>query len=538
MQPGPRSEDINSILSRFQTWADKNPVNGAANGHGNGDASEEIREIPYEEAIRQLRDRQAAQSRRPPRPRARRAAAPSRKRAATPPYIPASPAAPAPPAAPQPSAPLQAAPRSGRWIDNLPVIPDTEPVIELRSAASAAAPSAPPPQTREDRIPPRSASVPAEDRTAMVAPTPAQRPSPRPPKTAPQSEAAASLFAAMPDLPAMPFVDLPAVALSARRRPERRTPARRLQPKPEPQAQTEPEFEPEMETAPEAPPRLPARPAAAAAALPPRRVATAQTPTPPPLPAKAAAPPPPVRKPMAARAEAPQPQRQAIPVRPAARPRVTATAVRAAKSQATAQTRTDARTQSRTQSQTQARSKARPQAGPALSGNPRSALIQSPMKAVARQPSAAVSRRQRLASAPRARKPERSHFRQVLANTVQQPKALLTPRKKPAPDRTRRITTRFTTAEERRIEKQASELGMTVSAYLRQCALAALASVSQKIEWEEEPAPVNIRKNGKQPAPASWQTNGYANSPSLLGGWLSLLRNRFLGPPIRFSEEA
>jgi hypothetical protein len=24
----------------------------------------------------------------------------------------------------------------------------------------------------------------------------------------------------------------------------------------------------------------------------------------------------------------------------------------------------------------------------------------------------------------------------------------------------------------------------------------------------------------------------------LLGGWLALLRNRFLGPPMRFSEEA
>ena len=559
MQPGPRSEDINSILSRFQAWADKNPANGAANGHANGDASEEIREIPYEEAIRQLRDRQAALSRRVPRPKARRTAATSQQKgAATPPRTPALPSVPAPPTATtQRSAPAQSAPRSSRWMDNLPVIPDTEPVVELRSAASPAVPptipTAPSPQAPADRFPPRSA--PAEVRAQM--PAPPQRsatgtPRPSAPRPARQLEAAPPPFVAMTDVPAMPPVELPAAPLSTRGVPERRTPLRRSQPKPEAQARTQPEPEPEIEAAPEAPPLRPTRPAAATvAALPPRRAATARTTAPAPLHGKAAAsavqsPPPPrwaaaapeaspapaVRNPASARAEAPRPQRQTIPARPTAGPKVTASAVRAAKPQTRAQTSAQTRTQARFQDRTQAR----PVRSNSGTG---SSLIQSPMKAVAPQPTPGLPMRQRLASSPRSREPRRAHFGQVLANTVQQPKALLAPRKKPAPDRTRRITTRFTTAEERRIEKQASELGMTVSAYLRQCALAALATASPNIAWEEEPKPVSSKKNGKQSGQASWQTNGYAaNSPSLLGGWLSLLRNRFLGPPIRFSDEA
>jgi hypothetical protein len=33
--------------------------------------------------------------------------------------------------------------------------------------------------------------------------------------------------------------------------------------------------------------------------------------------------------------------------------------------------------------------------------------------------------------------------------------------------------------------------------------------------------------------------NNYSvSAPSVLGGWLALLRNRFLGPPVRFSNQA
>jgi len=59
MQPAANPEDIQAILGRFHTWAEKQPTNG--NGQKNGAGTEELREIPYEEAIRQYRSRQAAQ---------------------------------------------------------------------------------------------------------------------------------------------------------------------------------------------------------------------------------------------------------------------------------------------------------------------------------------------------------------------------------------------------------------------------------------------------------------------------------------------
>lgn len=68
MQPGmnpPRpaeSEDIHTIMNRFQTWAGQQSVNGNDNGHRN--SQEEVREIPYDEALRQLRNREG-QGKRP-----------------------------------------------------------------------------------------------------------------------------------------------------------------------------------------------------------------------------------------------------------------------------------------------------------------------------------------------------------------------------------------------------------------------------------------------------------------------------------------
>jgi hypothetical protein len=167
-----------------------------------------------------------------------------------------------------------------------------------------------------------------------------------------------------------------------------------------------------------------------------------------------------------------------------------------------------------------------------------SALTNSPIKALpgssVRRPvvkKAAVAVTARCKS----RIPKRPPFRQVLASTMQQPKAALASRNKPVSDRTRRITTRFSPTEERRIEKCAAELGITVSSYLRQCAL---ASVAPK-PLPEAPAVPTAAKNRK-PTARSGETpmQHAAPAPSLLGGWISLLRNRFLGPPVRFSDEA
>ncbi len=124
-------------------------------------------------------------------------------------------------------------------------------------------------------------------------------------------------------------------------------------------------------------------------------------------------------------------------------------------------------------------------------------------------------------------------FRQVLAKSIRTAKKSAPAKKAKAPDRTRRITTRFSTAEERRIEKAAVMAGVTVSAYLRKCALAAereqvakprIQSASKKArDFTPEPE----TRLFAQPAPAS-----------LVGGWLTLLRQRFLSSPARFSERA
>ncbi|MGC2297791.1 MAG: hypothetical protein WA476_03240, partial [Acidobacteriaceae bacterium] len=66
-----------------------------------------------------------------------------------------------------------------------------------------------------------------------------------------------------------------------------------------------------------------------------------------------------------------------------------------------------------------------------------------------------------------ARRPGKPHkskhppFRQVLARSVQQPALPVARETEAAPDRSRRITTRFTPAEQRRIEKRAAEIGLT-----------------------------------------------------------------------------
>lgn len=114
------------------------------------------------------------------------------------------------------------------------------------------------------------------------------------------------------------------------------------------------------------------------------------------------------------------------------------------------------------------------------------------------------------------------------------------------PDRTRRITTRFSAAEERRIEKAAAAAGLNVSAWLRQCALAAEEGRARRgnarsDEGEARPtrpkaARPRAAASAPPPAPASLFTQP-ANS-SLVGGWLSLLRQRFLGAPVRFAERA
>jgi len=441
MQAGPPPEDLHAILGRFHTWSGKQPANG--NGRAKGAPEEGIREIPYEEAIRSHRNRQAAASRRRPaqKPQAAAPPQPSAQPTKTPSVTTSEPAE---------ELPL--------WVANLPVVPDTEPVIELKAA--------PPPDVALEHEPftmaPRTASRPA--------------PPPRPARAVTEKRSTAATLVpgnisdaplpAFSDLPARAFVDLPPTSLSQRSKPHRKTAAPST-------ASQQAKFSPatvEVSRLPEPPPAAP---------------------TPPPAPK----------------------------TRPSALTTKSAPAPSASRTQRQARTATPAKLTARPAAATSAIIRSTSKIAPALPSQP----------AIPRRATPTRSARQK----PRAAK--RAQFSKVLANTVRQPQALLASRNKPAPDRTRRITTRFSPAEERRIEKCAAELGLTVSAYMRQCALAA---VTQK-PLPESPEPPPAIKSRKPPARASQEPMQYAApAPSLLGGWLALLRNRFLGPPIRFSEDA
>jgi hypothetical protein len=148
----------------------------------------------------------------------------------------------------------------------------------------------------------------------------------------------------------------------------------------------------------------------------------------------------------------------------------------------------------------------------------------------------AQSAASRKTAAQRPGKPHKAKhppFRQVLAKSVQQPTLPVAREREVAPDRSRRITTRFTPAEQRRIEKRAAEIGLTVSTYVRQCTLAA---ATPAIGTQPQATPTGKGKTNAQ----SYYSQEMRTAPtqSLLGSWLTLLRNRFVPVPATFTEEA
>lgn len=106
------------------------------------------------------------------------------------------------------------------------------------------------------------------------------------------------------------------------------------------------------------------------------------------------------------------------------------------------------------------------------------------------------------------------------------------------PDRDRRITTRFSATEQRRIEKHAAARGLTVSAYLRQCALSGGTMQTAAARAGQEPKARSGKRNQGARQGSSQPTLFAQPAQSGLGGWLTLLRRRFLSSPMRFSEQA
>ncbi len=423
MQPAANPEDIRAILSRFHTWAEKNPVqgdsdgNGHGNGAGNGHAaagSEELREISYEEAIRKHRDRGAAKM-------------PKRAAAAS---------APTTPVARRPAR-VKAEPEPRMEVfQGLPV----EPAQELSVAPPILKPPAVETQPRPVPAPVHAENAP-EDRTPL----------------------------------ATAFEQITAAI-------ERNEKISR------------PEYAPAVKTAKTEKLAKSEAPAAAAAQ-------TTATPA-----AKTAAAP---RTPKVQRKAGRRPARAKIAAMakmPLTREAITAAL--AAKPQSRPVTKVGS-------------ALIKP---PIVAGIKASARIAAPRKSAA----PAVAQRRNAKHPP---------FHQVLAYSVQQPRQPVAKRKQAEPDRNRRITTRFSTAEERRIAKHAALAGLTVSAYLRKCALSVVASTQSARSATPASAPAKRRRQTAPQAP-SYQDYQYVEPTSLLGSWLALLRNRFLPPPVRYSGQA
>jgi Mobilization protein NikA len=135
---------------------------------------------------------------------------------------------------------------------------------------------------------------------------------------------------------------------------------------------------------------------------------------------------------------------------------------------------------------------------------------------------------------PLTAEPKKPAFKNVLAKTVRSaPSSAQSTRKMaPAPDRNRRITTRFSAAEQRRLEQAATQAGLSVSAWLRQCAL------RTEIASGAPPATAAPAKAENRSRRRTASTLFSTPAPSGVGSWLTLLRQRFLSSPARFSERA
>ncbi len=122
------------------------------------------------------------------------------------------------------------------------------------------------------------------------------------------------------------------------------------------------------------------------------------------------------------------------------------------------------------------------------------------------------------------KKPE---FREVLACSVRAE----APKKRQG--RRQRVSVRLSSAEGRRLQQRATLAGLTISDYLRRSALEAetpgLGGRSSK----------EMRTRQGRPAMAApLSASSAGQNASMLGGWIALLRNRFLASPTRFAERA
>jgi hypothetical protein len=416
MQPGTNPDDLHTILSRFSTWAEKQPVSSNGNHHKNGIGAEEVREIPYEEAIRQYRKRRAPQER-------QRVQAPT---------VAADPAKEV-----GPEVKIEAYP---------PTVVPREPPVEAAplctSETVTIAATAPPQKGLAGIVPPELAPahppLATKDQVARIAK----------PKTPSKRKAADAAQKSTP---------------------------------PEVANQVSPNTEEDVATT------------AAEHAV----TSVVQV------------------RPLTKNHLASSPAKLTVQAPSQVKERVTSGRANPA-------------------------IRARPQMKKHPASSRATPAIQAGSQTKRHTASVAAPAKHAATPASKPRGKRHPAFRHVLANSVQA-KPLRTPKtrapkKQAAPDRNRRITTRFSTAEQRRIEKQAAEAGLTVSAWLRNCALAQPGTRIDPVGRRAAKA----ENKGASTTPSNYPPETLFSPPrnSLLGNWLTLLRHRFLASPQRFAEQA
>ena len=433
MQPGTNPDDLRDILSRFQSWAEKQPHTGNGNRHTNGLEAEEIREIPYEEAIRQYRKRQSHQARPRIQPAIAAADAPER-------------------------------------IDPQATAEAHVPAVVVRDAVADAAASLSP------ETAPAIATVQPQTDVTEIMPW-AIAPAERPARTIkdPANEGAAQ-------------------PKELKRR------ASTTQPKslsPEVGVQASPPLDKAAET--EAAARLVVQ-------------------------AKA----------LSARYAAPSSAKAANQVIPQMKRHAPSGLAKPDVQVAPRSKRLE------TSSLAKPAIQARPRITKLAASGPSKAANQMRGQAIKQAAGASAAAKCAVPAAAISRRKTHPAFRRILANSVHAKPAegvkKAAPKKQAPPDRSRRITTRFSTAEQRRIEKQAAQAGLTVSAWLRRCVLAQSGSLTNP----QAPNTPKAEKRGPAPShSASAEVTLFAPAASsTLGNWLTLLRQRFLASPHRFSERA
>lgn len=124
--------------------------------------------------------------------------------------------------------------------------------------------------------------------------------------------------------------------------------------------------------------------------------------------------------------------------------------------------------------------------------------------------------------------PRKAAFREVLRRRVGEERA------DEKQDRRQRVSVRLSSAERRRLQQRAAAARLSISEYLRQSAL----QTETQLREIEQRRGRNRTRESKSPAGVQLFASSTPQNNAGPGGWIALLRNRFLASPQRIAERA